>query len=1037
MVSESDYMTNSYFTGIAYEAHDFPPSNPCVCSVCGLMNHEFNTTYGHNDDYHYHQCTNGDCPLNAGNLEDNDPALTAEVKALEGFAYAAHVYDQANGTQCVCGAEKPAPVHEHSFSTTDWIITETHHFHPCTASADCPLASAHGLNNPTQNEDFFNAWQALDNPQLNAFNFANHYELSPEDGNCDFCGAAIHQHVADTKYIQIEGGTYHYTKCTTDGCTYNSETLTAADFTDAAVAAALNFGKHADFLTYYNACEKCGYHTVHTPEEYWVTNGGNHYHPCMAVGCPLSSVYLTGEEEALDDDAKTALSFGAHVDTEEPIGMCDVCEKDLNAHEHFFTSDWTTTETAHYHKCIAQGCDILEYSELVLELPQFADVQTAVAFGEHSFNTNNVCSECGYKKHIHHFASEWTQTAESHYHKCLLQGCNITDYSKNNEDLASDYGLTADEIAAIAYAGHDYTGSDPNVCSVCGYDKNAAHVHVFGDTWFEMTVGGKDYHYKKCTADGCPINYENMSDLEKAITSYGQHQYGTSQEGAAYYTCKVCGKVNEARQAEEHEHSYQWVSIASTGATADDPEHWQECVATEGACTAAKVVPDEKKHKFDAEATDYKYYTCSICGYIDDNRRAHAPHVHVFAEAWSNNETHHYHECIGTQGECTLKYDGTDNEALEKYGEHTYGASQEGAKYYTCQTCGYINTTRKNAPHSHVYGGDDAWKHDNLQHWKECTAADGEQLAGPCTAPKGLLGNHEYASTDDATTDQDERALCSVCGWYNEARKQAIDNAAEAANVQSWCWDYEIPFNFEATVQNDRRFNADQCYTIFLPYALELNGLKAYAIEQHNDNIVGFKEQAVTELPQLTPFVVKSETTGNPLSSAMTTVYATLLSADQADWMTADEKAALISDRGYAADQPSIHSTGGRLHMLGTLRYLVGNEAGGRYIMQGKDKDHPNGVFKLVDGSADSGYDKIDNRACILPMRAHIETLGGDSRQVLTVVFYDADGAATAIETLALDEDGAAIIYDLQGRRVQNPRKGGLYIIGGRKVMYK
>ena len=923
------------------------------------------------------------------------------------------------------------PAHVHDFSTTDWIITETHHFHPCTASADCPLASAHGLNNPTQNEDFFNAWQALDNPQLNAFNFANHYELSPEDGNCDFCGAAIHQHVADTKYIQIEGGTYHYTKCTTDGCTYNSETLTAADFTDAAVAAALNFGKHADFLTYYNACEKCGYHTVHTPEEYWVTNGGNHYHPCMAVGCPLSSVYLTGEEEALDYDAKTALSFGAHFDVNQD-NKCDVCEKDLNAHEHFFTNEWTTTDTTHYHKCIAQGCDILQYSELVLEL-QSDDVQNAVAFGQHSF-TGNVCSVCGYEKHIHHFASEWTQTATHHYHKCLLQGCNLTatDYKEGTN-------MTETEKTAVAYAEHSFDTN--NVCTTCGYDKNAAHVHVFGDTWLEMTVDNKQYHYKKCTADDCPINYQNMSDLEKAITSYGQHQYGTSQEGAAYYTCKVCGKVNEARQNTAHVHSYQWVSIASTDATADDPEHWQECVATEGACFESQRVPDEKKHKFAEDATDYTYYTCSICRYIDEERKAHAPHVHVFAEAWSNNETHHYHECIGTQGECTLKYDGTDNEALEKYAEHTYGGSQEGAKYYTCQTCGYINTTRKNAHHNHVYGGDDAWKHDNLQHWKECTAADnGTELAGPCTEPKGSLGNHEYASTDDAaTTDKDERALCSVCGWYNEARKQAIDNAAAAANVQSWCWDYEIPFNFEATVQNDRRFNADQCYTIFLPYALELNGLKAYAIEQHNNNIVGFKEQAVTELPQLTPFVVKSETTGNPLSSAMTTVYSTLQSSDNAAWMTADEKAALISDRGYAADQPSIHSTGGRLHMLGTLRYLVGNEANGRYIMQGKDAQHPNGVFKLISGttSDNAGYDKVDNRACILPMRAHIETLGGDARQTFDIVFYAADGSTTTVKGLVIDEDASLEIYDLQGRRVQNPRKGGLYIINGKTAVFK
>ena len=34
-------------------------------------------------------------------------------------------------------------------------------------------------------------------------------------------------------------------------------------------------------------------------------------------------------------------------------------------------------------------------------------------------------------------------------------------------------------------------------------------------------------------------------------------------------------------------------------------------------------------------------------------------------------------------------------------------------------------------------------------------------------------------------------------------------------------------------------------------------------------------------------------------------------------------------------------------------------------------------------------------------------------------------------------DNEAGAVYDLQGRRVKNPRKGGLYIINGRKVVIK
>ena len=1008
-------MCNPAASKVDLATHTYSSGSCTECDQPEPHTHSFATAWTTTATHHYHKCTGTTgtgCPLNADNLTAADvAAVTLTADEATYLAFAEHVISDGYCTSC--GYDAGAG---HVHVLDGYVQKTTYHYMKCTVSG-CPY---YGEN--VSQDVLTTATTTVQG----VIGYGVHEDAN-SDGNCDACGYAIpaHVHTPGTTYVQV-GTDHHYTPCTDTTCPFHAENLTAADFTDAAVAAALNFEAHT--MTYYNACEKCGYHTVHTPEGYWVTNGGNHYHPCMAVGCPLSSVYLTGEEAALDDDAKTALSFGAHVDANQD-NKCDVCTKDMSVHEHFFTNEWTQTATTHYHKCIAQGCTLV-YTTAGLE-SESQDVKDAVDFGEHSF-TGNVCTVCGYEKHVHHFAdvTTWTQTAEGHYHKCLIQGCNITDYSSTDN-------LTADEIAAIAYAEHSFgTGT---VCSVCGYDKAAAHVHVFGD-WSETT--DKQYHYKECSAAGCTItDYTNMSDLQKAETSYGKHQYGTSQEGTAYYTCKICGIENATRKAETHTHSYMWVSIPTgTGATDEDPEHWQQCTSTVGACIAdqpeagdgPRKVPAEKKHQFVTTATDYTYYTCSVCGYIDEEKKAIVPHGHVIdTETWASNDAAHYHECIG-QGNCDItNYNSLPTSVTAAqataiaYAEHTYGTSQQGAKYYTCQVCGYISETRRTEAHTHNYG---EWQHDNVQHWKECSEA-----AGPCDAPKGSLGNHVYGTSGDA------RWTCSTCSFVNTARQAAILNAETAMNVQSWSWDYEIPFNFEAPVQNDRRFNANQCYTVILPYALELNGMKAYTIEQHNDKIVGFKEQAVTELPQLTPYILKSEATGNPLSMPMTTIYSTLLKSDNASdvaaWMTQAEKDALLDDRATVGNQPSINTGTSPLSMIGTLKYLKA-EAVGLYILQGKDADHPNGVFKKVETAG--GYDATgENRASVLPMRAYLKATTSGPARLLSVVFYAADGSVTAVERLALDEDGLAVIYDLQGRRVQNPRKGGLYIINGRKSILK
>jgi hypothetical protein len=51
------------------------------------------------------------------------------------------------------------------------------------------------------------------------------------------------------------------------------------------------------------------------------------------------------------------------------------------------------------------------------------------------------------------------------------------------------------------------------------------------------------------------------------------------------------------------------------------------------------------------------------------------------------------------------------------------------------------------------------------------------------------------------------------------------------------------------------------------------------------------------------------------------------------------------------------------------------------------------------------------------------------------VITYNSD--PTAIDSIATDNAGDNVIYDLQGRRVTTPAKKGMYIVNGKKVVMK
>ena len=269
-------------------------------------------------------------------------------------------------------------------------------------------------------------------------------------------------------------------------------------------------------------------------------------------------------------------------------GLCSVCgfeDPDYIppvSHEHTFATEWSVNETAHWY---AATCE------------HTAEVSNYAA---HSF-TDGVCV-CGYEApHEHTFATEWSNNATAHWHAAT---CEHTD-----------------EMAD--YAEHSYTDG---VC-VCGYE--APHEHTFATEW----SSNDENHWHAATCE----HTTEMKDL-------GAHDYADG-------VCSVCGKEEPADDTHEHSYATEW--------SKNETAHWHAAT-----CDHTTEMADYAEHVFVDGVCE--------CGY-------EKPHEHSYATEWSKNETAHWHaaNCEHTDeksdyAEHSFNENGVCECGYEKPHEHTY-----------------------------------------------------------------------------------------------------------------------------------------------------------------------------------------------------------------------------------------------------------------------------------------------------------------------------------------------------------------------------
>ena len=279
--------------------------------------------------------------------------------------------------------------------------------------------------------------------------------------------------------------------------------------------------------------------------------------------------------------------------------------------------------------------------------------------GPHDFDASGICTVCKYSKnggggggggggtvtpprptHQHRWAKDWTADIRYHWHECTASGCGLTSNRYKN-----------------GYGEHVYDHDLDDVCNECGYDRAAGHIHIWAEEWSQDGA----HHWHACTVEGCILTDNSRMD------GYGEHTYDDGQDAV----CNDCGYEREI-EPPKPVHTHSWAEEWSH----DGTHHWHECTAEGCGLTENSQKDGYGEHRYDGDQDA----VCNDCGYEREVVTPPEPvHTHKWAEGWSHDGTHHWHEC--TAEGCGL----TGNSQKEGYGAHAYRNSQDAV----CNICGY------------------------------------------------------------------------------------------------------------------------------------------------------------------------------------------------------------------------------------------------------------------------------------------------------------------------------------------------------------
>lgn len=318
-----------------------------------------------------------------------------------------------------------------------------------------------------------------------------------------------HKHTWATEWSV--GGETHWHACTGEGCTAKKDEGNheggTANCTDKKVCTVCDNA--------YGEVDS----SVHKSDEFvYVSNGdGTHtkkYKCCNAVAA---------EPENCSGEAATVCGEKS---------VCEVCHAEYgDPLAHDWDTEWTTTETQHWHKCKRTGCEAKkDEADHTVGTAATCTAKAVCAtcnaeYGEKDPDNHDLeehaakaptCTEAGWDEYVtckrtgctyttyqakpaldHDWDTEWTTSETQHWHKCKRTGCN----AKNAE---SDHTVgTAATCTAKA------------VCAACNAEYGEKNAENHTETTYRYETNGDGTHKKIHTCCGAAENAAENCSIDR------------------------------------------------------------------------------------------------------------------------------------------------------------------------------------------------------------------------------------------------------------------------------------------------------------------------------------------------------------------------------------------------------------------------------------------------------------------------------------------------------------------------------------------
>lgn len=320
-------------------------------------------------------------------------------------------------------------------------------------------------------------------------------------------------------------------------------------------------------------------------------------------------------------------------------------------HKHSYSKEWSSDETSHWYQAdcghnlqanLADhedadkdgACDVCAWKDgcdHAFDTGKWASDENnhwhPATCGKHSGakselaahsdeNNDGSCDVCAYNGgHSHSFAAEWSSDEKQHW-KAATCGHEVTDQLSLHTDENLD-----------------------GACDVCGWF-DASHSHTFSQAWETNAI--YHWHAASCEHTG-------------AVAEKGQHLDSDGDKLCDACAMKMCdhSDYNDDGNCDicgwyDPEHSHTFEKLVSDGSG-----HWYMASCHSGATSDVEKHTDQNQDGI-----------CEVCNFQICS--------HVFDEAWTTNETHHWHAVL-----CTCSIGRKD------YAEHTL--DETGA----CTECMY------------------------------------------------------------------------------------------------------------------------------------------------------------------------------------------------------------------------------------------------------------------------------------------------------------------------------------------------------------